>query len=763
MTELIPIAVSLLTTALFLVLIRKKEGSLPRGVGLIPYAVPAIIAVLYGLLVPEQDALTSAVAAFLFTLGGCAFVAFRRSDKVRQKMIGRLGLVTVIAVVLEMSVFNYSALASPIRGLQLPLNLDAPTANTLSLTNGEKFLAEDHDTNIIWTLNEPDTSLNEPDTRNVAVTLRSESAQAVQITVSAKDRNFSTQFTTLYKDTYVIDGKTTVTIPTSSQGTQELMLTFGKAKEVALTAVVLNAAKTIAMNPLRIILMLIVLWAGVLIVSFGLHRVTYQPGNLRQLVMIAVAALLCIAAFVNITVSHLNTNDPKASLLLEYDGNAVGKDPYYQLFDAFEKGQTNLDIPVDERLAEAGDLVYDAGYRSQQSLSYAWDRAYYDGKYYSYFGTAPLYLFYYPVHALTGKVPTTQLTCLFFSVLFVIFGFMLVFRIARTVVKEGNFLLTLLSATVLPLTAGLYILTAYGDFYNLPKLCALAFLMLLGYLTIAGYEKPRWWIFLLCGLCVGAMLASRPNVLIVALGLAPLYLGVLFSRELAIGRKLVCLVSFLAPIGVIGALLMAYNSARFGAPLEFGAKYQLTVNNIAMNNVSLGMFGQAFYYYFLQLPNTSPVFPYLTPRYSPTDTYTRYFYLTASFGVMSLPLNWSLAAYPAVRRSEGLKPAYRFTLVTTTAAAVLVSWLDYAMAGLTISYVCDIAAAVALVAITILLLAEKKSRMSPGVHKGVYIGAVILLGLSFVVGVLLLLGTSPYFVMNHMPADYGNIQNLFRF
>ena len=130
---------------------------------------------------------------------------------------------------------------------------------------------------------------------------------------------------------------------------------------------------------------------------------------------------------------------------------------------------------------------------------------------------------------------------------------------------------------------------------------------------------------------------------------------------------------------------------------------------------------------------------------------------------MSLPLNWSLAAYPAVRRSEGLKPAYRWTLVTTTVAAVLVAWLDFAMAGLTISYVCDIATAVALVAITVLLLAEKKSRTNPGVNRGVYIGAVILIGVSFVVGVLLLLGTDPLFVKTHMAAEYGNIQNLFRF
>ena len=758
MTVLIPIAVSLLTTAGFLFLLWKIK-ELPRGAALIAFGAPALIAVLFALAVTllgrRQGTATAVFASFLFTLGGCAFVAFRRSSDKLRRMFRRLGLVTMIAVTLEMTVFNYSAYAAPQEGA-MTLDPDEASADTLIESDGGRSLAYDLETSVQW-------ELPACDTKNVAVTLRSPVAKAVEIAVSARDRNFSTVFIALNRDSYVIDGETTVLIPVSSQGTQEIRLSFSPARNVQLIDVTINAPRTIDMNPLRIGLMLIVLWAAVLIVSFGLHRVVYRSDSSAQLLITCLAAVLCVALLAGIAAAHVNPNNPEGGLLLSYDADAVGKDPYYQLFDAFHKGQSNLDVPVDERLAAAGDLAYDYGYRYQENIPFEWDRAYYNGKYYSYFGTAPLYLFYYPVYALTGQVPSTQLTCLFLSALFVIFGFMLVFRIARTVVKEANYLLTLLCAAALPLTAGVYILTAYGDFYNLPKLCALAFLLLLGYLTIAGYEQPRWWVFLLCGLCVGAILASRPNVLIVALGLAPLYLGVLFRRGLAVGRKLLCLVSFLVPIGVVGALVMAYNQARFGAPLEFGAKYQLTVNNIAMNNVSLGMLGTSFHYYFLELPNASPVFPYLIPRYNPTDTYTRYVYLTPAFGVMSLPLNWSLAAYPAVRRSEGLKPAYRWTLVTVTAMTVLTAWLDFAMAGLTISYVCDIAAAVSLVAITILLLAEKKARSSPGVHKGVYIGAMILLCASFAVGVLLLLGTEPLFVKTHIASAYGNIQNLFRF
>lgn len=759
MTILIPIAVSLLTTAAFWIILPKKEGAL-RGADLLPFVAPFAVVTLFTLVITalgyRQGVITAGAAALLFTFGGCAYLAYRRKGKDRRSaLIRRLALATVIVVALEMSLFNYSAYSSPRTG-EVALDVRNPSAGTMTLSDDGLTLSDSADSSAQWTVGGSDV-------KNVAVTLLSKNPTPVQITASASDRNFSTRLMTLNKESVIVSGKTTVYFPVSSQGMQTFALTFGKVKDVQLTAVTLNAQKTIEINPLRLILLMVIVCAAVLIVTCGLHRVEYQPGRLTQRVMTVLAAMLCIIALVGISAAHVGDSYTRDGLLAEYDGSAVGKDPYYQLFDAFQKGQVNLDIPVDERLITAGDLAYDSGYRSQQGISVAWDRAFYDGKYYSYFGTAPMLLFYYPVYFITGKVPTTALTCLFFSGLFVIFGFLLVFRIARTVVKNANYLLTLLAATVLPLAAGVYILTAYGDFYNLPKLCALSFLLLMSNLSIAGYERPRWWIFLLCGICGGVIMAARPNVLIAALGLAPLYIGVLAKRDFALAKKLLCVAAFLVPVAAAGVGLMAYNTARFGSPLEFGVNYQLTVNNVAMNNVSFGMFGQTIYYFFLMPPNTSTEFPFLTPQYNPTDTHTRYFYITAAYGALSLPLNWSLAAYPAVRRTKGLKPAYRATLITTLIAAVIVAWLDYAMAGVTISYVGDIATSVALVAITVLLLAEKKSRENPGVHRGVSIGGAILLCATFVVGVLLLLGTEPLFVKNGMPAVYGNIQDIFRF
>lgn len=753
MSVVFPIAFSLLITVAWLVFIYIRLGRDIRGVAMVPYGLVFVAVLVYRLALQAlgytADTLTLTIATAVFTLASCAFLTFRRAaDSRPTAWIRGLSLAAVIVIALELSVFSYTAYASP-RGREQPLT------DSASVPGGSDVLQlnADSDTTIDWTVDEVDVN-------NIALTLRAERATPVTVSVMARDRNFSTVSINMFAQTTVINGTVTEYLPLSSRGTSTLTLTFGKASGVTLTAVSLNAAKPLHPNLLRMFLLILLAGFVTAIKAFGWHRKECDSKRLTQKFVCVAAAALCIVVLVQISAAHVNS---ASELLTDYDGWAYGKDPYYQLFDAFQKGQLHLDIQADPKLAAAGELAYDSGYRADNGISAEWDRAYYDGKYYSYFGVAPVLLFYYPVYFVTGKVPATALACMFFSILCVIFGFMLVFRISRTVVRGGNFLLTLLGAVALPLMAGVYILTAYGDFYNLPKLCALAFLLLLYYLTIDGYERPRWWVFLLCGVCVAVMMAARPNVVIMALALAPMYLGVLASKTLELKKKLLCVGVFLLPIAAALAGLAAYNMARFGSPTEFGARYQLTVNNIAMNNLSLGFFGMAFYHYFLQPAELRATFPFILPQYKELDTYTRYFYITAVYGVMNLPLNWSLAAYPAIRKRCDVKPAYRATLVMSVVMALVLSLLDFAMAGVTISYICDLAVMVALAAVTVALIAEKCARGAGAVHKGVYIALCALSAATIAVAVLLLLGTEPLFVRNSMPETYGAIQSLFRF
>ena len=79
------------------------------------------------------------------------------------------------------------------------------------------------------------------------------------------------------------------------------------------------------------------------------------------------------------------------------------KNAYEQQFDAFLKHRLSIDIePAKELLALSNP--YDRA--SRTGIRFLWDRALYDGKYYSYFGITPIITVYYPYYFITGKVPS---------------------------------------------------------------------------------------------------------------------------------------------------------------------------------------------------------------------------------------------------------------------------------------------------------------------------------------------------------------------
>lgn len=84
------------------------------------------------------------------------------------------------------------------------------------------------------------------------------------------------------------------------------------------------------------------------------------------------------------------------------------KNAYEQQFDAFLKHRLSIDIePAKELLALSNP--YDRA--SRTGIRFLWDRALYDGKYYSYFGITPIITVYYPYYFITGRVPSAATVC----------------------------------------------------------------------------------------------------------------------------------------------------------------------------------------------------------------------------------------------------------------------------------------------------------------------------------------------------------------
>ena len=119
--------------------------------------------------------------------------------------------------------------------------------------------------------------------------------------------------------------------------------------------------------------------------------------------------------------------------------------------------------------------------------------------------------------------------------------------------------------------------------------------------------------FSLCSLFAGLAVASRVDYIFCLPFIA---LGAFWAGRKIIetaGRARLAIATIL-PATVIGALLAAYNAARFGDLFEFGLKYQMS----RMAQFHFAQFRAAFipfnfHWYLASVPSLTPYFPYFLP------------------------------------------------------------------------------------------------------------------------------------------------------
>lgn len=91
-----------------------------------------------------------------------------------------------------------------------------------------------------------------------------------------------------------------------------------------------------------------------------------------------------------------------------------------ELVDAFENKQVNLLKEPTEQLINM-ENPYDWSARNQEGVRAEWDHVYYDGKYYSYYGIAPVLTFFLPYHKLTGHYFACDMAVWIFSCIGLVF------------------------------------------------------------------------------------------------------------------------------------------------------------------------------------------------------------------------------------------------------------------------------------------------------------------------------------------------------
>ena len=374
-----------------------------------------------------------------------------------------------------------------------------------------------------------------------------------------------------------------------------------------------------------------------------------------------------------------------------YLGGTSSNNIYYQQLDAYIKGQLHLDVPVDSRLNSLNN-VYDPGQRD--GIEYLWDHAFYNGKYYCYYGHAPIYLVMLPIYWISRYVPT-NLFVLQLGVLFSLFAFLLAaVQVFKLFIKKTNHVFVIL--LLISIAFGSLLLTnntyEYGGMvYRIPYAYANGFLFLTIYLFLKGYfsSKKRFLYFAFAGLSLVFIVLSRPLEAIYLVLFIPLIIKMVKDKERTSKQKLI---DYLPAIGIVfvGAIIVCVmNKVRYGSILEFGEHYQLTVADCTKNHLSLDGLLPTIWHYFVKAPSynkTSQMLSYSGAR----ENFDIHPYITSSVGLLFIPVFLFVFLIPYVMNKKDDLSLILFIAISP-ALILLVAFINYCFAGVCPRYLSDIA------------------------------------------------------------------------
>ena len=477
-----------------------------------------------------------------------------------------------------------------------------------------------------------------------------------------------------------------------------------------LSDVSINARESFTFNQTRFILTLgLLALAYILRPKSAVYRIgiVSNPRKSKAAIITAVALEVVLLSsylfmgsnLVGVATSTYNSGSwDGVSIANTYKVGGDNAQQYAELAKAMAHGQLYLDEEPPRWLQDMDD-PYDKGARDELQKEtgeeYLFDVAYHDGHYYVYFGVVPVLIFYLPFYLLTGANFPTAIGVLIAIIMFVLGCSALLDRFARYHFKRVSLGLYLLLQIPLVICCGILYLLKFPTFYSLPISLGLAFSVWGLYLWMRGRasERPCGW-YLGGSLCMALVVGCRPQLIVLSLVAFPLFWRKYITKRRILTRRgaveFGCLV---APYVVVAAGLMLYNHARFGSFTDFGANYNLTVNDMTKRGWNIGRLAPALFAYFLQPPSVTGVFPFLQAAPFET-TYLGQTIKEITFGgvLACLPILWVL---PFAKRILELRFKTRSTrtiagvIIALLFGGVVVALMDAEMAGILQRYFAD--------------------------------------------------------------------------
>lgn len=422
---------------------------------------------------------------------------------------------------------------------------------------------------------------------------------------------------------------------------------------------------------------------------------------------LALAVGLCVAAtaFVAVLNTTGSDNDP---INYPLEGPVDNYNPYIQQFDAFQKGQIHLDVEPTEELLEL-ENPYNPNER--EGIYYLWDRAFYEGKYYSYFGVTPIITVYLPVYLLTGSLPSDNFVITVYAFIAAVFFALAVMQWYKNSGKNNSPYFAAM-CTVFAYLSSLALLIFRGTarFYYIASMAGMAFTAAFAYYMLKAMgeakDKKRIGYFVLAGISFAFAFHSRVNsVLPFAITVIVFVTRhvVLRIKEKKTGLCLAELSALGIPVAAGVAASLIYNHIRFGSPFDFGTAYQLTVADTSLYKVSLRGLIPSIFHYFIHPFAFTKSFPFIGFNYINLGDYGSITYVDSGLGIFAMPFILMLIASVVIFRSRRVCNGRKALLATALTSLLITAFFDFCMGGIIFRYTADISLYAAFLAAVIAL------------------------------------------------------------
>ncbi len=317
-----------------------------------------------------------------------------------------------------------------------------------------------------------------------------------------------------------------------------------------------------------------------------------------------------------------------------------------RLAQAFRHGQLALLDQPDDSLTS---LPNPYPFENRQNAHYLWDVSYYQGRFYLYWGPTPALILAGVKSVVDGVIEDQVLTIGFLLGIVTLLPW-LGYRLWQIVPspQKAGWLVIFLPA----LSLNLYLLWPTGrpGVYEAAVLSGQFFLLAGLAALIESVRRPTGWgWYLTAGTALGLAIGSRMTLLVSAVWLLGLVVWLNWRRFGGRRRSfLSASAAFALPILVSMGLLMAYNTARFGSPLESGLSYQLGIPGYPPDRswiFSTRYLLPNLYHYLLRPPVWRAEFPYVFVPFIPETDWPWFIRLPEHYTAHESQAGW-LSVFP---------------------------------------------------------------------------------------------------------------------